>query len=438
MPRYESKDIKKDKFNYENLVNNSFFNSKLYKSSFKNCNLEKCDFWESNLAYANFNNAEINNCVFTDANLNKATFVNSTIINSNLSHSNLKGVNFKNAKFKNINLRDAIFDKKTKWPKNFNPLSHGAINHKNYDPYTYEPKLSYLNIKKLSNKKMSEYKKKSKIINGKKIISKGKTAKRIIYELTKGKGFYVIKNCYNKNKIKKALDLITREIKRDKIYQKNYFEFSSDKINKQINIYDLLNLDKVFSEIIQPKIVMDAFKELLGENFVCTYFAAQSSFPGARGQNMHLDYPYVVFNKPGDRIPYYGMGGKECLLSCGLLTYLNNFDKGNSGTYYLENSHKFRKFPTIEDIKKNNFQQVKITKGSILIFNTLMWHGAMPNYSENKNRSVIVAHYARNFVRSRLDIEKTTKKSVIKKDKGILRQLLGINIKLGKPLVSVP
>jgi ectoine hydroxylase-related dioxygenase (phytanoyl-CoA dioxygenase family) len=62
----------------------------------------------------------------------------------------------------------------------------------------------------------------------------------------------------------------------------------------------------------------------------------------------------------------------------------------------------------------------------------------MPNYSENKNRSVIVAHYARNFVRSRLDIEKTTKKSVIKKDKGILRQLLGINIKLGKPLVSVP
>jgi ectoine hydroxylase-related dioxygenase (phytanoyl-CoA dioxygenase family) len=117
------------------------------------------------------------------------------------------------------------------------------------------------------------------------------------------------------------------------------------------------------------------------------------------------------------------------LLSCGLLTYLHDFDKEKSGTFFLENSHKFRKFPTFVDVKKNNFQQVKIPKGGILIFNTLMWHGAMPNYSDNKNRFVIVAHYTPSFVRSRLDIGKTTKKNVIKKDKGLLRQLLGINIK---------
>tara|TARA_B100000959_G_scaffold280046_1_gene341210 strand:- start:132 stop:1430 length:1299 start_codon:yes stop_codon:yes gene_type:complete len=429
MLRYENQDLNKDKFDYKNLTNNSFFNSKLYKSSFKNCNLEKCSFWESNLTYANFNNAEIKNCVFSDANLSKASFLNSIIINSNLSHANLKGVNFKNAKFKNINLRDAIFDKKTKWPKNFNPLYHGAINDKNFNPYDYSTKLSYLNIKKLSNQII---RKKKKIINRKKTILKNKTVKRIIYELTKGKGFFIIKNYYNKNKIKKVLDIITREIKRDNIYQKNYSKFSCDKKYKNINILNLLNLDKIFSEIIQPRIAMDAFKKLLGENFICTWFAAQCSLPGSRGQNMHLDYPYVVFNKPGDRIPYYGMEDKELLLSCGLLTYLHDFDKEKSGTFFLENSHKFRKFPTIEDVKKNNFQQVKIPKGGIMIFNALMWHGAMPNYSHNKNRFVVVAHYTPGFVRTRLDIAKKIKKSVIKKDKGILRQLLGFNKKLPK------
>jgi ectoine hydroxylase-related dioxygenase (phytanoyl-CoA dioxygenase family) len=438
MRRHNNRELNKNIFDYKNLIKIGFFKSKLYGASFKNCNLEKCNFWESNLAYANFDNSKLKNCIFTDANLNKTSFVNSTLIDTNLTHTNLKGINFKTAKLINVNLRDAVFDSKTKWPSDFNPLSHGAIKDADFDLFSYKTHMSYLSIKNLSNRTIKNYKKKKEIADRKKITKKDETTKQIIHALTKGPGYYIVKNYYNKNKIKKALDIITREIKRNKNYQKNCSKFSRDKKLNQINIYNLLNLDKVFSEIIQHKIAMDAFKELLGENFVCTYFAAQSSFPGARGQNMHLDYPYVVFNKPGDRIPYYGMGGKECLLSCGLLTYLNNFDKGNSGTYYLENSHKFRKFPTIEDIKKNNFQQVKITKGSILIFNTLMWHGAMPNYSENKNRSVIVAHYARNFVRSRLDIEKTTKKSVIKKDKGILRQLLGINIKLGKPLVSVP
>ena len=106
---------------------------------------------------------------------------------------------------------------------------------------------------------------------------------------------------------------------------KNCSKFSRDKKLNQINIYNLLNLDKVFTEIIQPKIAMKAFKKLVGEKFICTYFAAQCSLPGARGQNMHLDYPYVTYNEPGDHIPY-GMGGKKFFLSC-LLWYFTTYYK---------------------------------------------------------------------------------------------------------------
>ena len=150
--------------------------------------------------------------------------------------------------------------------------------------------------------------------------------------------------------------------------------------------------------------------------------------PGARGQSMHLDYPYVTYNEPGDYIPL-GKGGEEFLLSTAVLTFLHDFDKENSGTLALKNSHKFRKFPNIEDVKKQKFEQIELPKGAILIFNTLMWHGAMPNYSHNKNRFVIFGHYTPDFVKLRMDIKKTTKKSVIKKDKGLLRQLLGVNLK---------
>ena len=48
------------------------------------------------------------------------------IKNSNFSHSDLRNSDFSKSNLINVNLRDAIYDKKTKWPKNFKPKKFGA------------------------------------------------------------------------------------------------------------------------------------------------------------------------------------------------------------------------------------------------------------------------------------------------------------------------
>ena len=56
-----------------------------------------------------------------------------------------------------------------------------------------------------------------------------------------------------------------------------------------------------------------------------------------------------------------------------------------------------------------------------------MWHAGIPNYTENNDRSLIVAHYTPEFVKRRMDIKKNTKIKIINKDKkngGMLQQLL--------------
>jgi len=63
----------------------------------------------------------------------------------------------------------------------------------------------------------------------------------------------------------------------------------------------------------------------------------------------------------------------------------------------------------------------------MVILNTLLWHAGAPNYSENKNRHLLVAHYTPDFVRLRMELKKNTKKQVLKKDlkeNGLLSQLL--------------
>ena len=75
-----------------------------------------------------------------------------------------------------------------------------------------------------------------------------------------------------------------------------------------------------------------------------------------------------------------------------------------------------RKFPTVSDVKKLKFKSLKVPKGAMVILNTLMWHGGAPNYSENKDRHLLVAHYTPNFVRLRMNL-KNYKQKIFNKDK---------------------
>ncbi len=411
----------KQLFFKKNIKNNNY--SKLNFKNFKlsQCSLEKVNFWESDLKKSIFEKTKISKCIFTDTNLTNATFKNSVIENSNFTHSILKGANFKSTKLLNINLRDAIYDKKTIWPKNFIPTKYGAIKENFFNPNDYKSKLSIraikdftLNTKKKSNKDNLHKKNYSNF------------EKKIISELTTGKGFIVIKDFYNKKKIDLAEKIINKKLKKNKNYKKIKDTFEIDKRFKSINFFDIQNYNQIFVDMMQPKPIMNAFESLMGKDFICTYFACQNSLAGSRGQNLHLDYPYVSYNKPGDLIPF-GMGSNKYLLSVGVLTYLNNFDQDNAGPLILKNSHKFRRFPNFKDVKENKFYKVKIPKGGILVINTLVWHAGMPNYSEKKDRNLVVAHYTPNYIKRRLDILKLTKKKVIIKDKknyGMLEKLL--------------
>ena len=93
----------------------------------------------------------------------------------------------------------------------------------------------------------------------------------------------------------------------------------------------------------------------------------------------------------------------------------------------LRVKHHFIPHYDIEMGKYAKTLKVKVPKGGMLILNTLMWHAGAPNYSDKKDRHLLVAHYTPSFVKLRMNLKGTTKKNVILKDKkenGILDQLL--------------
>ena len=91
-------------------------------------------------------------------------------------------------------------------------------------------------------------------------------------------------------------------------------------------------------------------------------------------------------------------------------------------------SQKYCKFPQGGEFKKGNFEQHKIKAGSVILFNGLLWHGAMPNYTHNQYRFCTLSAYVPHFIKPCLDLQKITNKKIISNDKGYLKQLLGVNL----------
>ena len=63
-----------------------------------------------------------------------------------------------------------------------------------------------------------------------------------------------------------------------------------------------------------------------------------------------------------------------------------------------------------------------------MLSNGLVWHASRPNYTYDQNRICLLGQYLPHFIKPMLDLQKTTSKKIITKDKSYLRQLLGVNL----------
>ncbi len=367
----------------------NYLKKKIVNKIFNNKQFIKYNFWESKFKNVEFKRCLIQDSIFCDSIFENVIFENCQIINSNFSHTNFLGSKMKNPYIIKCNFRDAQKDKYSKIP--------------NVKLYSEEKNKSSLD-KKLN-----------------------KLERGIYYSLTKGKGYHVIKNYFSKKKINKAFQIVDKVVMNDKKIKLNSKIFSRDKRFNQKWVYNLLSRNKVFVDLIQPKIAMNVFKKLLGTNFLCGFFGANCLLPGARGQLPHLDYPYYRFVYPGERVPLNGKN--NFFLNCQILIPLTKFDKENGSTGFLKNTHKLSLFPKENYHFKKKFTQLKLDVGTLVIFNGLIWHLAKPNYSEKKKRYGILGEYIPEFIAPLLDLKKITKRKIISDDKKFLRQLLGVDLK---------
>jgi ectoine hydroxylase-related dioxygenase (phytanoyl-CoA dioxygenase family) len=118
----------------------------------------------------------------------------------------------------------------------------------------------------------------------------------------------------------------------------------------------------------------------------------------------------------------------ELRLMAQLLVMLDDFTQENGATYLLSGSHRMREKPS-EDVFFAGAARALGPAGSIVVFDSNLWHAAGVNATERPRRALTLA-FTRPFVKQQLDYPRALGYERASALSPALRQLLGYNARV--------
>ncbi|MCH7789902.1 MAG: phytanoyl-CoA dioxygenase family protein [Acidobacteria bacterium] len=156
---------------------------------------------------------------------------------------------------------------------------------------------------------------------------------------------------------------------------------------RNVRVYDLIEHDEAFVELIGHEVIVDYCRALLAEDFVISNFTANTALPGSQSMNPHCDQSTVMPEPWTERLCFNA------------IWCLHDVDEENGATRYLPGSHHFGRFDEVPDNPEENMLSFEAKAGSVILMDGRLWHTSGANTSSDRHRAMLFAFYARSFIR---------------------------------------
>ena len=241
------------------------------------------------------------------------------------------------------------------------------------------------------------------------------------------KGYTIIKNVISSDECEIYKKLLNSDYKK---YHSSYAKFkqkgssfskSPDKntISRDKVVYNLHNKNYRWFKLFEHKKVLRILDYVLKagsyDNEAPYYLyniSARCPLKGNPGQQLHVD----------SELP-----GLNYNIVTNVMWYFDDVDELNGTTIIVPGSHKIKKFAPDDNAKVKKKLYIKAKKGSVLIFNGCLWHGASKKNTDG-SRWALVLGYARWFMKPSFDYMFNTPIKLFKKLKKSQKALLGFDL----------
>lgn len=148
--------------------------------------------------------------------------------------------------------------------------------------------------------------------------------------------------------------------------------------NKTTRYFHLLGTNPVFTDILLNTRMMDIAYETLGRYVNLSEFQIHVLEPGAPSINPHIDYPFVMMEKPFEQ-----------MVSVQSILALDDFTESNGATRIVPYSHKFRTWPDQKCFDRLS-KKILLNKGDLLLLHGGIWHDTADNDSDGNRGSALI------------------------------------------------
>lgn len=204
-------------------------------------------------------------------------------------------------------------------------------------------------------------------------------------ESIRRKGWYVLPSQIPESQVLKAKSLLY------KIYEEQKAAFPVSKIFDENVVRAPFSHDSFFFKFIFDEQVITHVEECLGPNYILMLQNAPLNQPNNahQGYSWHRDLVWQHFtsSKP---------------LSLTVTYALDDYTELNGGFQVLNGSHMFSDFPS-HNYAESNAERVTVKAGSIIIFDSMLFHRAGINKS-NHSRNLIVQLYTLPLIKQQICI----------------------------------
>lgn len=156
----------------------------------------------------------------------------------------------------------------------------------------------------------------------------------------------------------------------------------------------VINETQMFAPYVASRKMMDVVDALFGPFSRVSCTDCVINYPGNERGYWHSDWPYNATNGSHIPTPY-----PDALLHLSSIWMLTDFNDQNGGTFVVPGSHRSDNNPSaglMADIDRDapypSEMQVKGSAGSVLIYDSRLWHSVAGNVSDEARVALIIRY----------------------------------------------
>jgi ectoine hydroxylase-related dioxygenase (phytanoyl-CoA dioxygenase family) len=154
-----------------------------------------------------------------------------------------------------------------------------------------------------------------------------------------------------------------------------------------VRVFNLLDLDPVFRNLIQHPLALDLVRHLLGDGFLISNFTANIALPGSGSMKLHSDQSIVI---PEPWLAPWAINIIWCL---------NDVREENGATRFLPGSHRATRRAELPARPTERTRPFEAKAGSIIAMDGRMWHTSGANTTADEQRAMLFGYYSADFIR---------------------------------------